>query len=529
MAFRNAMKTNKTTTENGALSYQSTRSPALDFFFKVVRNTPVTTTSSMFQNAYVDDKKTGLRLAFHLRDCRGGKGERDQFRQCLKWLAENDLNTLLINLKYVPVYGRWDDLLALTNTPAETVALSYYARALIHDKNIMDNDNKHAVSLAAKWAPTEGASLDRKTGAAYKLARLVWNLIHEDAIIETDSTKLPKNRLKAVMTFYRKVFLAPLRNRLNLVETKMSSNKWDDIEYSMVPSLCMFKHRKAFTKHSEAKFTQYLADVKSGKTTINAGQVFPHQMVAHYLKGNNIDETVELQWKALVADVKRKVQSNESSLGNSLAIVDVSGSMSGTPMEVAIALGLLLSEVVPEPFHNNVITFASDPKFHMVPEGSLYSRVNNLKYAHWDMTTNYHKVFELILNRCVKYNVPQKDMPKRLFVFSDMQFGSSTNGSLSEHRAMVNRFRNNGYNPPEVVFWNLRGDTLDFPETVNGSRYSDAGIAMVSGFSPALLQLFTEEGNLDPIGIMKKALFNPRYDQLKLTGSLTDASVYEMM
>ena len=32
-------------------------------------------------------------------------------------------------------------------------------------------------------------------------------------------------------------------------------------------------------------------------------------------------------------------------LGNIVPLVDVSGSMSGTPMEVAIALGILVSEI----------------------------------------------------------------------------------------------------------------------------------------------------------------------------------------
>ena len=48
-------------------------------------------------------------------------------------------------------------------------------------------------------------------------------------------------------------------------------------------------------------------------------------------------------------------------LGKLVALVDVSGSMSGTPMEAAIALGILVSELAAPTFRDRVLTFESVP------------------------------------------------------------------------------------------------------------------------------------------------------------------------
>lgn len=44
-------------------------------------------------------------------------------------------------------------------------------------------------------------------------------------------------------------------------------------------------------------------------------------------------------------------------LSNTLSVCDVSGSMSGTPMEVCIALGLLVSEISKDPMERPCYDF----------------------------------------------------------------------------------------------------------------------------------------------------------------------------
>ncbi|KAK1613458.1 hypothetical protein QYE76_037131 [Lolium multiflorum] len=48
------------------------------------------------------------------------------------------------------------------------------------------------------------------------------------------------------------------------------------------------------------------------------------------------------------------------------AMCDVSGSMWGEPMDVCVALGLLLSELCDEPWRHRVITFSNRPQLHHI-------------------------------------------------------------------------------------------------------------------------------------------------------------------
>jgi hypothetical protein len=66
------------------------------------------------------------------------------------------------------------------------------------------------------------------------------------------------------------------------------------------------------------------------------------------------------------------------------------------------------------------------------------------------------------------------------------------------------------YKPPHILFWNLRS-TNGFP-TLSTQR----NCSMMSGFSPALLNLFCEKGinalqSCTPWALLEKSLENARY------------------
>jgi hypothetical protein len=79
--------------------------------------------------------------------------------------------------------------------------------------------------------------------------------------------------------------------------------------------------------------------------------------------------------------------------------------MDGTPMEVSIALGILISHVTQEPFRNLVITFHEQPKFHRVEGSTLREKVESLKGSEWGGSTNFAAVFDLILNKAKENNL----------------------------------------------------------------------------------------------------------------------------
>jgi hypothetical protein len=43
-----------------------------------------------------------------------------------------------------------------------------------------------------------------------------------------------------------------------------------------------------------------------------------------------------------------------------------------------------------------------------------------------------------------------------------------------------------GYKLPQIIYWNVRADTPDFPVPSD-----ETGVAMVSGFSPSILKVYS--------------------------------------
>lgn len=490
-------------TENGALSLATTGSARVDLFFKTVRNTPIENLKGALDASWRENPLDTLKLIFHLRDCRGGKGERKQFKECINWLLTNGhARHVLTNLENFEFYGSYKDLLCLFNTSIERDMLALYSKQLKADKQVLiaskmltdefgDKPHHMEISLAAKWAPTEGCSHDRKYKAVSKFAK----------VLSCDKKS------------YRKEYLVPLRSYLNIVEKSMCDNDWSNINYAHIPSVAMTKYRKVFAKHDEERFSKYLSDVAAGKTKINASACFPHDIVRPFINKPPTDtekQTLELQWEALVKDVKNKL--NNKGIKSAMSVVDVSGSMSGTPLEVAISLGLLLSEITEGAYRHKLVTFSTTPELFEVPEGTLSEKVSAINRMNWEMSTNLQAVFDLLLKTAKLYSVPVDQMPQTLFIFSDMQFDiACKNNSQTNFALIEQKYAAAGYTRPQIVFWNLRGDTVDFPVSVNTPR-----TALVSGFNPSLMKLFVEGCDLNPYQVMRKAIDDKRYDRVVL-------------
>eukprot|EP01111_Echinosteliopsis_oligospora_P001013 TRINITY_DN112_c0_g1_i2.p1 TRINITY_DN112_c0_g1~~TRINITY_DN112_c0_g1_i2.p1 ORF type:complete len:541 (+),score=130.46 TRINITY_DN112_c0_g1_i2:101-1624(+) len=493
-----------TYTQNGAITYASSGDPRVNFFFRAVRGWDAEQVRGHLNAAWSVDALDTLKLIFQTRDCRGGKGEKHLFKICMYWLLQCHPEVLEKNLLHVPTFGSWKDLLALMATPLENAALDLFASQLQKDiaaiagsgssgsSSTMEvvSENKPKVSLAIKWAPSEGHKDDKATKAASKLA-----------------DKLTGGS-KSALRDYRKTYVSPLRSHLRITERYMCANEWDKIPYSGVPSRCMNISKKAFKKHDGARFDKFLDDVASGKTSIKGTQLFPHELVKQYFSGA-ADKVVEEQWKVIINQCRTL-----GSLSSSLVLSDVSGSMSGTPMEVSVALGLLISELTAPPFQDLVITFHENPTFHQVKGVTLFDRVRDLKAAPWGGSTNFQAVFDMILAKAEQNKLPPAAMPKRIFVISDMQFNSADAGGkfTTNHQAIKQKYKKSNYEMPTIIYWNVAATGGDFPV-----QWNDQGVGMVAGFSPSIMKSILDAGDLpSPIDIMNNAIHSDRYSCLSL-------------
>eukprot|EP00250_Pteridium_aquilinum_P011158 c19872_g1_i1 orf=204-2153(+) len=396
-----------------------------------------------------------------------------------------------------------------------------FAKQLVADKKALEAKKDFDISFAAKWCPSLQKSYDLRTGLHHAIAS---RLFSKDEFVHLDEDK----RTLAAVEKMRKEFIVPLRQALQVPEIYMSANKWDELPYERVPSVAMSNLVDHFVKHDNDRYLKFLENVIAGKKKVAAGALLPHKVVKEAVQGKGKPKGVlaEVQWKRMVSDLKE----SGSKLSSSLAVCDVSGSMSGTPMDVCIALGLLVAELSDEPFKNHICTFSSKPEIHLVLGTTLAERYTFTKCMDWEMNTDFQKVFRNLLDLALASNLPKEKMVKRLFVFSDMEFdAASANPWETDYVMITKMYEAAGYGePPEIVFWNLR-DSESTPVLSN-----QKGVALVSGFSKNLLKIFLDENaealtleseeqdqnkgepQFDPKDVMMKALTGELFEDLKV-------------
>ena len=120
-----------------------------------------------------------------------------------------------------------------------------------------------------------------------------------------------------------------IRKQIKVVEELMSAKKWDEINYSSVPSQASRIYKDAFKKHDEVRYGKFIEKAEKGEVKINAGTLYPYQIYKSVEE--NYSRTLEALWNQLPDYTQGK---------NALVVADVSGSMSGVPMSVSVSLAL---------------------------------------------------------------------------------------------------------------------------------------------------------------------------------------------
>ncbi|KAH9002791.1 hypothetical protein EDB86DRAFT_3063296 [Lactarius hatsudake] len=390
------------------------------------------------------------------------------------------------------------------------------------------------VSFVGKWAPTPSASHDRVTNISTAVAILLYRggIMSSLSRPVDASAAVSGDDVHVLRSFYQRWVLTPLRASSRVPEPLMAARRWGDVSYKHVPSKCMHVNSKNFFKHDGQRFDAYLENVAEGKVQISGATLLPHELVAKAIAptvhermrtcvrsvptgvrarvARREAQVVDAQWNTMLARLREA-----GTLDNSLAVCDVSGSMGDIywqdpetqPILPAVALSMVLAQLAKPPFANVFITFSAKPE----------ANVAAMVRSSWGSNTNLHAVFVRLL-------LPLATMVKRLFVFSDMQFDDAEpkkkdpGAWVTNHDAIARAYEEAGYDVPEIVYWNL---------AVEAER---KGVALMSGFSPAMMKVFmgedfwwTEKGEevklprkpeMTPLSIMKRALEKRSYDGL---------------
>ena len=401
----------------------------------------------------------------------------------------------------VAEYGRYDDLLCLLDTGLVSEVYPLIEEQLNRDLKSMKDGQP--ISLLAKWLPSPGASSATTKHYAKQIQKM----------------------LGATERQYRKM-LSKLRGYLDVVEKKMSAKQWDEIKYEAVPSRANLIYNKAFLRNDEDRRRAYLESLAKGETKINAGTLFPHEIVHKY--GNSgwnaiteYNETLEQLWKALPDTVNGN--------GNTIVVADGSGSMkcnvdphsSVTALDVANALAIYFAEHSSGQFKDKYITFSTRPRLVDFSKAkNLREKLLIAKQYNEMGSTNIEAVFNLILTTAVNNRMRQEDMPQNVLIISDMEFDScatcgSQTGYWSRKRpdsrlfnVIRQKYEAAGYKLPRLVFWNVNSRTGTIPVKEN-----DLGVALVSGFSQNVASMVMS-GKLDPYECLMETLNSKRYDPI---------------
>jgi len=469
----NVFRTKNMKTEKGMVTNSTSLDACVDMFFMAgaTRHWSKEKRQELFQKALVENPLVAMKLLFWARDVRSGAGERDFFRDGMELLNNLYPDYLNINAHLIPEFGRWDDLFAVD--PDISIP--------IVRKGLEDGD-----ALLAKWLPRK-----RQYNNFASKVRESLGLSPKD---------------------YRKMIV----EMSNTIEQKMCDKKFEEIDYQGVPSIAMNKYRTSFYRNDEDRFKKYIDDVTSGEVKINAGVIYPHMLYRALNKGGradrgtfkvNEDKAIEAQWKALPNFM-------EGSEHRIMPLVDVSPSMTwnnGLPLEVAISLGIYISERNESIFKDAFMTFSEKPTMEFL-KGSFAERAYQLRYAKWGGTTNIEKAFEQLLEKSVEFGVEEKYMPTMILIISDMQFDSCVRMDNTAMEMIRRKYEDAGYQLPQIVFWNVRAEIDNVPAQDN-----EKGVGLISGFSPSILKDILKgeiKSKPTPLETMMSVVDSGRYDSV---------------
>lgn len=557
--------------ENGHKEYtwsNNIRERILQLSFQLTRNTATTTANNnllslagivdnillelkrgyrarvLLKEEFLEYMSIMFRLVGQTRDIIDGKGEYKLSYMLLSvWQRHySSLASFAFRLfvlgdgqRVIHPYGSWKDVKYMIqymeedNTVCNPESLITFAVNLINTQ-IRQDVVAVTPSLAAKWVPREKSHFFRL------FTRLALDYFPEYSATAYTETSINKATTKAKMD-YRKI-ISSLNRQLETVQINQCANTWAKIDPANQTSITMHKQKKAFlnlNKKGEQrsqledriqcakKFTDFADNAARGEVSIKGLRIGLNDFTKNAFELIRYKQQLSSEAQILNAQWLNNSLQN-GALGKMIAMVDTSGSMTGDPMNAAIALGIRIAEK--SMLGKRVLTFSASPTWVNLDDcDNFVSMVEKVSVADWGMNTNFLAALNLILDAIVEQKMDAIDVEDMvLTILSDMQIDAASQSGGSTFSSMMElierRYADAGirvcgkpYKPPHILFWNLRS-TGGFP-----TLSTQPNASMMSGFSPVLLNLFCEQGlnalqSCSPWLLLVKSLANDRYQVL---------------
>ena len=480
------------------------------------------------------------RLIGNTRDIIDGKGERTlSYVMIYTWyifypeLAKFALRCLVdIGDKTKHQYGSWKDIkhfceYCRTQDEQFTHLLVQYAIKITNEQLKKDYENYISnstdISLVAKWIPRE------KSSFGWLYCKLATDYFTNYLATANNDVRFKKATSKC-KTDYRKI-LSTLNKHIDTLQIKQCGLNWSSIDFHKVTSISISKQKKAFLNIKQngeirclnnidridcaKQFTTHVQKVINGENEMKGKRIEMASFTKQALQLIRVPNQVEID---LLNSQWRDNASQTMTLGNMIAMVDVSGFMEGAHMNAAIALGIRIAEK--SLLGKRIMTFSAKPNWiNLEGIDDFVSQINIVKNSEWGMNTNFYAAFDTILDAIIQNKMSPEDVQDLvLVILSDMQIDQRDNCDTQIfYDTMKTKYETAGirchgkpYKPPHILFWNLKS-TNGFPSLSNQRNCS-----MMSGVSPSLLNLFCEKGitalqSCTPWDLLEKSLENSRY------------------
>lgn len=365
--------------ENGhaALSAEGLGDSLLALFDKLVRGADAGDDSASV-GGLVEDVLTDARvrgdtesvknlfvMAFQTRWCRGGKAEKKLFYTLLRLLYARFPVVVRGLVHLIPEYGYWKDLLLLLAEcqRAQTRA-GVNAGGDTRGHGSVDYSPLHADvwTLFAQQLKTDAAELAR-AGAEHRLPKLSLCAKYAPSERGTYSKTLQADRKICELLFrdepdcngsrnhvgakYRRM-LSRLRKQLTVTETFMCTQRWHEIDFERVPSLCMNRQKHAFLNEDCHGKTAHPKDIlrvlcrqnliahiaHKGILALKGKQLFPHELVQQVIittrktpLSTAAAMVLDVQWAAMRNGVLEQVNARRSELARAAAPVETADAL----------------------------------------------------------------------------------------------------------------------------------------------------------------------------------------------------------
>jgi hypothetical protein len=445
-----------------------------------------------------------------------------------------------INNKDKP-FGSWKDMKYFCNfcifhgLPDNHLLITYAVK-LINEQLRIDNSNKNYnknISLVAKWIPREKS---RKFGWLFKL--LAMDYFPEYIETATIYEKINKAINKCKMEY--RTIISCLNKLLNTTEIKQCNQEWSTIDFSLVPSVALFKNNAAFLNiknnlsedrmKAAEKFRNFIQENKTNEikgTNIDLKEFTKKAFQLLDTKNINIinKDQIQVQMDLLNAQWRSSSLKNES-LGNMIAMVDISENMCNNSY-TGIGLGIRIAEK--SGLGKRIVTFSNCPRWiNLESENHFTDMIKKIKQSsptEMGTNANFYLALEMILDTIIEVKMtPEYVQDLMLVIISDMQFDLQKEKDKNNYlyANIKKKYEETGvkiygkpFKPPHILFWNLNCND-GFPSLSN-----QANCSMLSGYNPIFLNIFSksEEKNSltssSPWSIFLKSLQNKRYQILE--------------